>query len=143
MRHLRNVRLTARRLPAVGLLALALAAAGCEDELNNPESFECDEVLEIAIVEVPVTLEYRVAAGGQAVVESVTYTTPTGDVTTMDIDHDAANDIVFQHAEEFDEPTEATLRARGEIAAGGQIGISYTIFSDAAPVAGPISVCGG
>lgn len=143
MRHLHDVRLTARRLPVVGLFALLLAAAGCEDELNNPEVESCDEMLEIAIEEVPVTLEYRVAADGQAVVQSVTYTTPTGDVTTTDIDHDAANDIVFQHGEEFDEPTDATLRVQGEIATGGQIGISYTIFSDGPPVAGPISVCGG
>lgn len=142
MRHLRSFRRTARHLPAVGLFALLLAAAGCEDELNNPESFACDETLEIAIEEVPVTLEYRVAAGGQAVVQSVTYTTPTGDVTTMDIDHDAANDLVFQHGVEFDEPTDATLRAQGEIASGGEIGISYTIFGAGAPVAGPISVCG-
>lgn len=143
MPDLRNVRLTARHLPVVGIFALLLAAVGCEDELNNPDSFACDEMLEIAIEEVPVILEYRVAADGQAVVHSVTYTTPTGDVTTMDIDHDAPNDIVFQHGEEFDEPTDATLRVQGEIAAGGQIGISYSIFSDEPPVAGPISVCGG
>lgn len=142
MRHLRNVRLTIRRLPVVGLLALLLAAAGCEDELNNPESFTCDEMLEIAIEEVPVTLEYRVAADGQAVVQSVTYTTPTGDVTSTDIDHDAPDNIVFRQPVEFDEPTEATLRVQGEIATGGQIGISYTLFIDGVPDPGPISVCG-
>ncbi|HSM07441.1 MAG TPA: hypothetical protein VLA33_00305 [Gemmatimonadota bacterium] len=143
MRHLRNVRPTVRRLPAVGLLALLLAAAGCEDELNNPQSFECDELLEIAIEEVPASLRYLVSTGGSAVVESVTYTTPAGDVTTTDLDHQAPNDIIFDETVEFDAPVEAILRAQGEVATGGQIGIAYTIvFDDGSRIDGNPSVCG-
>ncbi|MFW6088351.1 MAG: hypothetical protein ACODAB_01280 [Gemmatimonadota bacterium] len=143
MRLIRHIRLTARHLPAVGLLALLLAAAGCEDELNNPESFECDELLEIGIDDVPASLRYLVSAGGSAAVQSVTYTTTEGDVTTTDLDHEAANDIVFDQTIEFDAPVEAVLRARGEVAAGGQIGIAYTIvFEDGSRIDSNPSVCG-
>lgn len=143
MRHHRNVRLTARRLPVVGLLALVLAAAGCEDELNNPDSFVCDELYEIDIDEAPASLRYLVSAGGSAVVESVTYTTAEGDVTTTDLDHQAPNDIVFDETIEFDAPVEAVLRAQGEVATGGQIGIAYTIvFEDGSRFDSNPSVCG-
>lgn len=128
MRHLRNVRLRARRLPAVGLFALLLAAAGCEDELNNPQTAMCDVSFEVTLDDVPATIRYLVSADGDAVVQDVTYTTPTGDVTTTDLDHDAPNAIVFDVTEAFDEPVDASLRARGEIAAGGQIGLAYTIL---------------
>lgn len=143
MRHYRDVRLTPARLPAVGLLALLVAAAGCGDELNNPESFECDEMLEINIEDVPASLRYLVSADGSAVVESVTYTTTEGDVTTTDLDHQAANDIVFDETILFDAPVEAVLRARGEVATGGQIGIAYTIiFEDGSRFDSFPSVCG-
>lgn len=143
MRDLRHVRPTARHLPAVGLFALLLAAAGCEDELNNPESFACDEQYDIVIDDVPASLRYLVSAGGSAVVESVTYTTTEGDVTTTDLDHQAANDIVFDQTVEFDAPVEAVLRARGEVATGGQIGIAYTIvFEDGSRFDSNPSVCG-
>ena len=128
MRHHRNTRLTARRLPAVGLLALLLAAAGCEDELNNPQTAECDVSFNVTLDDVPATIRYLVSADGNAVVQNVTYTTPTGDVTTTDLDHDAPDAIVFDVTEAFDEPVDASLRARGEIAAGGQIGLAYTIL---------------
>lgn len=145
MRHLRNVRLTAGRLPAVGLAALLLAAAGCEDELNNPQVFTCDEMLEIALDadDVPATLTYLVSAGGDAVVLSVTYTTSAGDVTTMDLDHDNPNDIVFSQMEHFDAPVDAILRAQGEVTTGGQIGIAYTIvLEDGSRFDSFPSVCG-
>lgn len=145
MRHLRNVRLTARRLPVVGLLALLLAAAGCEDELNNPQTFECDEMLEIDLDldDVPASLRYLVSAGGSAVVESVTYTTTAGDETTTDLDHQAPNDIVFDETVDFDEPVAAILRAQGVVATGGQIGIAYTIiFEDGSRFDSNPSVCG-
>lgn len=145
MRLFRNARLTARHLPAVALFALLLAAAGCEDELNNPQSFECDEMLEIdiGIDDVPASLRYLVSAGGSAVVGSVTYTTPAGDETTTDLDHQAPNEIVFDETVQFDAPVEAVLRARGEVAAGGQIGIAYTIvFDDGSRFDSNPSVCG-
>jgi hypothetical protein len=143
MRHVRDVRLTGRRLPVVGLLALLVAAAGCEDELNNPQVFTCDEMLEIVIDDVPASLRYLVSADGDAVVHSVTYTTPTGDVTTTEIDHDAPNDIVFDLEVEFDTPVEAILRAQGEVSAGGQIGIAYTIvFESGERIDSFPSVCG-
>ncbi len=128
MRHLRNVRRTARRLPVVGLLALLLAAAGCEDELNNPQTAMCDVSFEVTLDDVPAEITYLVSADGNAVVEDVTYTTPTGDVTTTDLEHDDPNAIVFDVTERFEEPVDASLRARGEIAAGGQIGLAFTIF---------------
>lgn len=131
MRHLRDVRLTARRLPVVGLLALLLAAAGCEDELNNPQTATCDVSFEVTLDDVPATIRYLVSADGNAVVQNVTYTTPTGDVTTTDLDHDAPDAIVFDSTLAFAEPVDASLRARGEIAAGGQIGLAFTIQSDA------------
>jgi hypothetical protein len=146
MRHVRHLCLIGRRLPAVGLLALLLvAAAGCEDELNNPQVFTCDEMLEIVLDadDVPASLIYLVSAGGDAVVESVTYTTPDGDVTTTEIDHDAPNDIVFNHMEDFDAPVEAILRAQGEVTTGGQIGIAYTIvLEDGSRFDSFPSVCG-
>lgn len=146
MRHVSDVHPTGRRLPLVGVLTLLLAAAaGCEDELNNPQVFACDEMLEIVIdaEDVPATLRYLVSADGDAVVESVTYTTPAGDVTTTTLDHDDPNDIVFDEHVEFDMPVEATLRAQGEVAAGGQIGIAYTIiFEDGSRIDGFPSVCG-
>lgn len=127
MRHLRNIRMTLRRLPAVGLVALLLAAAGCEDELNNPQTAECDVSFEVTLDDVPATIQYLVSADGDAVVQNVTYTTPTGDVTTTDLDHDNPNAIVFNLTEAFDEPADVSLRARGEIAAGGQIGLAFVI----------------
>lgn len=145
MRLFRNARLTARHLPAVGFFALLLAAAGCEDELNNPETFTCDEMLEIDIGsdEVPASLRYLVSTGGNAVVESVTYTTTAGDETTTDLDHQAPNDIVFDETVEFDAPVEAVLRAQGVVATGGQIGIAYTIvFDDGSRFDSNPSVCG-
>lgn len=142
MRHVRHAHLIGRRLRAVGLLAILLAAVtACEDELNDPETFMCDEMLEIVIEEAPVTVRYLVSADGSAVVQSVTYTTPEGEVTTTTVDHDDPNDIVFDLDVDFDEPVTAILRARGEVATGGQIGISYTIFSTGETVLGPISVC--
>jgi hypothetical protein len=143
---MRRFHLIGGRLPAVGLLAVLLAAvAGCEDELNNPQSFMCDEMLEIVIEDddVPASLRYLVSADGDAVVQSVTYTTPSGDVTTTMFDHDAPNDIVFDQVVEFDAPVEAVLRAQGEVAAGGQIGIAYTIvFEDGSRFDSFASVCG-
>lgn len=127
MRHFHNVRLTARHLPAVGILALLLAAAGCEDELNNPQTAMCDVSFEVTLDDVPATIRYLVSADGDAVVQNVTYTTPTGDVTTTDLDHDAPDTFVFDGTEAFDEPVDASLRARGEIAAGGQIGLGFII----------------
>lgn len=127
MRHLRSFRQTARHLPAAGLLTLLLAAAGCEDELNNPETAMCDVSFEVPLDDVPATIRYLVSADGDAVVQNVTYTTPTGDVTTTDLDHDAPNTFVFDETEAFDEPVDASLRARGEIAAGGQIGLGFII----------------
>lgn len=144
MRHVHDVPLTTRRLPVVGVLVLLLAAvAGCEDELNNPQVFTCDEMLEVTIDDVPATLRYLVSADGDAVVHSVTYTTPDGDVTTTTLDHEAPNDIVFDQAVEFDAPVQATLRAQGEVATGGQIGIAYTIvFEDGSRLDSSPSVCG-
>jgi len=146
MRHVRHLRLIGRRLPAVGLLALLLVAAvGCEDELNNPQVFTCDEMLEIVLDDddVPATLRYLVSADGDAVVQSVTYTTAAGDVTTMDLDHDDPNDIVFDQEVAFDAPVEAILRAQGEVTTGGQIGIAYTIvFEDESRFNSLPSVCG-
>lgn len=127
MRHLRNLRLTVRRLSVVGLLALVLAAAGCEDELNNPQTAMCDVSFEVTLDDVPAEIRYLVSADGDAVVQNVTYTTPTGDVTTTDLDHDAPSTIVFDVTEAFDETVDVSLRARGEIAAGGQIGLAFTI----------------
>lgn len=145
MRRFRHVRLTARQLPAVGLFVLLLATVGCEDELSNPETFECDEMLEINldIDDVPASLRYLVSAGGNAAVESVTYTTTGGDETTTDLDHQAPNEIVFDETVDFDEPVEAVLRAQGEVATGGQIGIAYTIiFEDGSRFDSNPSVCG-
>jgi len=130
MGHFRNVRPTIRRLPAVGLFALLLAAGGCDDELNDPQPLACDEQVEISVADAPASLRYLVAASGNAVVESVTYTTTEGEMTTTDLDDQAADGIVFDETVEFAAPVEAILRARGEVSAPGEIGIAFTIIPE-------------
>ena len=139
---MRHFRLIDRLAPAVALL---VGAAACADELNNPQVESCDETLEIQVAEAPATINYLVAADGNAIVNSVTYTTPSGDQTVTSFTGSCGEaDIVFCENVPFDEPVDAILRARGEVATGGQIGITYSItFEDATPITGPIAVCGG
>jgi len=111
----------------VAVVALLLLVAGCEDELSDPQVESCDLMLEVEIDDVPASLRYLVSADGSAVVGSVTYTTPAGEVTTTTLDHDAPNAIVFQQDVVFDAPVVAMLRAQGEVATGGQIGLAYTL----------------
>lgn len=121
---MRRLLLNGRRLSVVALLFLV---TGCEDELNDPEVGSCDLTLDVEIDDVPASLRYLVSADGNAVVNSVTYTTPAGEVTTTTLDHDAPNAIVFNQEVDFDAPVVAMLRAQGEVATGGQIGLAYTL----------------
>ena len=138
---MRRASLNGRRLSVVALLLLA---TGCEDELNDPQIESCDETLEIEVAEAPATINYLVAADGNAVVNSVTYTTSAGEQTVNSFAGNSCEEgIVFCEQVMFDEPVNATLRARGEVATGGQIGITYTVtFEDAMPIVGPITLCG-
>lgn len=140
-----------RRRPARATAALAavslLFLPACEDELSEPEVRSCDETIEVVVEEVPTTVRYLVAADGNAVVNSVTYATPTGPIT---VDSPTAveggSDIVLREDVEFAEAATATLRAQGEVATGGQIGLTYSLIPDdqALPVeTGPITLCGG
>lgn len=145
----RTLRTMLERIRLAAPVLLLLAVAGCEDELNNPQANDCEERLEFQVNETPATVRYFVAVDGSAILESVTYTTPDGDVTTTTFSDecpggDTDGAIEFCADVEFDEAMDAAIQAEGEVATGGQIGITYTIFHESLPrVEGPISFCTG
>lgn len=123
---MRPLRLIGRCLPA---LLLALVVAACEDELTNPEVRTCSETMTIEIAE-PGNLNYLVAVDGNAVVRSVTYTTPGGDVTVDSPPDEGPNEILFQEEVAFEGAATAMLSVEGEVALGGQIGLSWTFIPE-------------
>lgn len=133
---------TTRRRTLTALLIAAFVVA-CGDELNAPQAQSCDERLELSVEE-PATVEYRVRAGN-AIVASVTFTTPVGDSTITSFPDQDPDDFSFDRNVQFAEPADAQLRAVGEVATAGQIAITYTIIPDDgahAVVNGPIAACG-
>ena len=127
-----------------GCALAMLVLAGCEDELAAPQSELCDEQVDISVTE-SATVRYLVAADGNAVVTSITYTTAAGE-TTLDAPEDQSADEVFlRHDEEFAAPAEALLRVQGEVAPSGEIGLTYTILPtdpDNPETFGPVVLCG-
>lgn len=134
-----------RGLPlALPLTVALLAAPACSDELANPVTMMCDLSLEIAVDSVPASLNYIVAAGGLALVNSVTFTSAAGDSTlTSPADEDENSQTYLVRQASFDSATVATLRVTGEISTGGQVGITYTVEPGQPDIAGPLRICGG
>lgn len=134
-----------RVFPMIGrsLAALVLlAAVACEDELNDPQVQMCTATLPISL-NVPGTLTYLVAVDGTAIVRSATYTTPSGDVT-VDSPPDPGNGIVLDESVVFEAAAEAELSVEGEIAGGGEIGLSFTFIPEdptLSPVGGTPVLC--
>ena len=125
-------------------IALVLVVAACDDELANPPVETCDETLQIT-VDVPGTLRYLVSAAGGAVVQSITFTTPAGDSTLAFPLADSPNGDLFRKDVTFEEPAEATFNVMGEVATGGEIGITYSLIPEADSLAvrnGPLQLCG-
>lgn len=125
-------------------LALVLLATACEDELANPRVQTCDETLDI-VVETPGILRYLVSGAGNAVVQSITYSTPAGDSTLAFPLADSPNGDLFRKDVRFEDPAEATFNVMGEVAAGGEIGITYSLIptdGDIAVENGPLLLCG-
>lgn len=135
------------RLRMIGrccLPALLLAAAACEDELSNPQVQSCDETVSVTVAE-PGTLRYLVAVDGNAVVQSVTYTTPDGDVTVNSPPDESPDEILFREDVVFEGAADAALSVTGEVALGGQIGLSWTFIPDSpdsSVLNGTPAICG-
>lgn len=115
---------TLRRMLPVMLLAAA--TAGCGDDLSAPDSQSCD--LQLAVpVTAPATVEYGVDADN-AVVASVTFTTPAGDSTITSFPDQNESTFTFDRTVEFTEATDATVQATGEAGTGGAIVVGYFII---------------
>lgn len=135
---MRLFRLIGRSLPALVLLGVM----ACEDELNEPQVQMCTATLPINTT-VPGTLGYLVAVDGTAIVRSVSYTTPAGELTVTS-PPDPGDGLVFDESVVFDAPVEAELSVEGEVAGEGQIGLSFTFIpedSSLPPVGGTPVLC--
>lgn len=129
-----------RVLPA---LLIAVSVAACEDELNSPGVQSCDLQLAVPITQ-PATVEYGVDAEN-AVVASVTFTTPAGDSTLTSFPDQSGSAFTFDRSFDFSAATTATLEATGEAGTGGEIVINYFVIPDDAgqnPVS-DLQVCQG
>lgn len=133
-----------RRLAAACCLSALFLSVGCEDELAGPETELCDEQVSISVTE-PATVRYLVAAAGNAVVTRITYTSLEGNTTLDSPEDQSADEVFFRRDVVFDAPVEALLAVQGEVAASGEIGITYTILPsdpDQPESFGPLVLCG-
>lgn len=123
-------------------LALTLAfVVACSEDLGGPQVRACDESLTVTIDD-PSTLTYLVSVAGDAAVSSVMFTTPAGDSTVNSPPDQAADEILFVRDFDFAAGAEATLRVLGEVAQGGEIGITYIVDPFVGSnINGPISLC--
>ena len=128
--------MTFRGMAGVCLAVLLGTVVGCSDELaNNPNPSSCDRTLSFDITDVPAEVLYNVSASGPAVVHSVTYTLPTGDVTVVN------PALPFAEIPTFTVPGPAQIHVIGDVATNGEIAIGYQILP---PFSGDdLTVCVG
>ena len=128
---------------ALSVLLLAVSFGACGDELNSPGVQSCDLALSVPVTE-PATVEYGVDAEN-AVVASVTFTTPAGDSTLTSFPDQTGSTFTFDRTYVFEEATAATIGATGDAGTGGEIVISYRVTptNDANPSVGNLQACQG
>ena len=94
--------------------------AGCADDLaGNTEAGVCDATLTFDIT-APVKVRYDVFASGPAVVNSVTYTLPSGDETVLN----PTLPFVIEEVD-FTVSTTGRIRVTGDVATGGEIAFGW------------------
>lgn len=111
------------------MLPLLLITASCADELgNNPQIEDCSLSLPFTIDPGPATIRFLVSANGVSIVETVSFTTPTGVETLTNPPDEEPDDIHLVRDVQFDAPATGFLAVTGEVADPGGIAIAYSIF---------------